>query len=214
MKLTLFEEAQKGREELAEGAAILRGFALADAPKLWACVQDITGAAPFRRMITPGGLPMSAGMTNCGKLGWVSDRSGYRYDALDPLSQRPWPGMPPLFFRLAQEAAAEVGFKNFQTDACLINDYLPGAKLTLHQDKNEEDFSQPIVSVSLGLPAVFQFGGLKRSDPCGKWRLQHGDVVVWGGPSRLRFHGVLPIKPGHHDLLGERRINLTFRRAG
>jgi alkylated DNA repair protein (DNA oxidative demethylase) len=152
-------------------------------------------------------------MTNCGTLGWITDRTGYRYDTLDPESQHKWPPMPPAFLRLANSAATEAGFPNFTPDACLINRYEPGAKLSLHQDKDEHDYSAPIVSVSLGLPAIFLFGGLKRADKTARVPLEHGDLVVWGGPARLRFHGVLPLKPGAHPLLGAYRVNLTFRKA-
>ena len=165
-------------------------------------------------MVTPGGFRMSVAMTNCGALGWVSDPSGYRYDPLDPESGNPWPRMPDSFARLAQDAAAQAGFEGFTPDACLVNRYEPGARLTLHQDRNERDFRAPIVSVSLGLPAVFLFGGLKRADKPARIPLEHGDVAVWGGPARMRYHGVMPLKEGAHALLGNQRINLTFRRAG
>ena len=157
---------------------------------------------------------MSVAMTNCGSLGWVTDRSGYRYDSLDPERGQPWPAMPASFLRLAQTAAAKAGFPDFCPDACLINRYEAGAKLSLHQDKDERDFAAPIVSVSLGIPAVFLFGGLNRADKTMRVPLVHGDVVVWGGPARLRYHGVLPLKPGHHPAFGARRVNLTFRKAG
>jgi len=202
------------REELAPGAAILYGFARADEAALLAALQDVVAKAPFRHMITPGGYRMSVAMTNCGPLGWVSDRTGYRYDPRDPLSGEPWPALPESFLNLAASAAAEVGFKTFIPDACLINRYEPGAKLSLHQDKDEQDFNQPIVSVSLGLSAVFLFGGLKRADKTIRVNLKHGDVVVWGGPARLRYHGIMPLREGQHELLGGRRINLTFRKAG
>lgn len=208
--LALFDD---GPRPLADGAVWLPGFALAQDRALVAAVEVITAAAPFRHLETPGGLRMSVAMSNCGDCGWVSDRRGYRYDSLDPLSGRPWPAMPTLFRELAGDAAAAAGFAGFEPDACLINRYRPGTRLSLHQDRDEQDFSAPIVSVSLGLPAVFQIGGPKRADPVQRLPLAHGDVVVWGGPSRLRFHGVLPLKAGHHPLLGAQRINLTFRRA-
>ena len=215
MTLPLFGEMERApaRQELGPGAALLRGFAEADAVALIGAVQDITARAPFRNMITPGGFRMSVAMTNSGALGWVTDRTGYRYDPVDPESGERWPPMPKLFARLASNAAAAVGFDSFIPDACLINRYEPGARLTLHQDRNEVDFGQPIVSVSLGLPAVFEFGGLHRKDKPVRLRLEHGDVVVWGGPDRLRYHGVLPLKEGHHSLVGPYRINLTFRKA-
>jgi alkylated DNA repair protein (DNA oxidative demethylase) len=181
--------------------------------KLLAAIETITAQAPFRRMVTPGGFEMSVAMTNCGRVGWVTDRTGYRYDPRDPQSGAPGPAMPAVFLTLAREAAADTGFADFVPDACLINRYEPGTRLSLHQDKDEQDFSHPVVSVSLGLPATFQFGGLQRSDRPIKLPLQHGDVVVWGGPARLVFHGVLALKDGEHPLTGRRRFNLTFRKA-
>lgn len=210
MNLSLFED---GDVELAPGAVVLRRFALNSEHALMKAIEDIAAAAPFRHMVTPGGYRMSVAMTNCGPLGWVSDRAGYRYAPQDPDSGRPWPAMPEAFQQLAETAAARAGFAQFAPDACLINRYEPGAKLTLHQDRDERDFSHPIVSVSLGLPAVFQFGGKRRNDPLVRVPLSHGDVVVWGGPSRLFYHGVMPLKEGEHPLTGRCRINLTFRRA-
>jgi alkylated DNA repair protein (DNA oxidative demethylase) len=200
-------------QELAPGAMVLRGQALPTVEKILAALTNITTAAPFRQMVTPGGFTMSVAMTNCGAAGWITDRTGYRYDPCDPDSAKPWPRMPDAFLRLATEAADAAGHPDFAPDACLINRYQPGARLSLHQDRNERDIAAPIVSVSLGLPAVFQFGGLKRNDPVRRIALQHGDVVVWGGPSRLRFHGVLPLPDGEHPALGRTRINLTFRKA-
>ena len=201
------------RQTLREGAVLLRGRALPVDTKLLAAIETITAQAPLRRMVTPGGFEMSVAMTNCGRVGWVTDRTGYRYDPRDPQSGAPWPAMPPVFLTLAREAAADAGFADFMPDACLINCYEPGTRLSLHQDKDEQDFSHPVVSVSLGLPATFQFGGLQRSDRPIKLPLQHGDVVVWGGPARLVFHGVLALKDGEHPLTGRRRFNLTFRKA-
>lgn len=201
-------------EPLCEGAMVLRGFALASEAVLLQALDAIVAQAPFRHLVTPGGLRMSVAMTNAGPLGWVSDRRGYRYDPIDPDSGRPWPPMPAVFLQLADAAAAHAGFTGFVPDACLLNRYEAGARLSLHQDRDERDLGQPIVSVSLGIPAVFLFGGLQRADRPQRVPLAHGDVVVWGGPARLRYHGVLPLKPHHHPLLGETRINLTFRRAG
>lgn len=201
-------------ELLAPGAMLLRGLAGTAAAVLWADLQGVLEAAPLRHMVTPGGFRMSVAMSNCGAFGWVSDGTGYRYDATDPGSGRPWPAIPGSFLALAGLAAAQAGFGAFVPDACLINRYEPGARLTLHQDRNERDFSHPIVSVSLGLPAVFLFGGLARRDPTMRVPLVHGDVVVWGGPARLRYHGVPALKPGHHALTGAYRFNLTLRRAG
>lgn len=200
-------------ERLGPGALVLRGFAALPAELLAAEIQQIIAQAPFRHMETPGGFHMSVAMSNCGALGWVSDQSGYRYLAADPANALPWPPMPALFQQLAANAAAEAGFANFAPDACLINRYEVGARMSLHQDRDERDLTQPIVSVSLGLPAVFQFGGLKRSDPANRVTLTHGDVVVWGGVDRLRYHGVLALKAGEHPLLGACRLNLTFRKA-
>ncbi|MDP3873779.1 MAG: DNA oxidative demethylase AlkB [Methyloversatilis sp.] len=206
-------ERAAGPVTFAPGATLLRGFALADAAALLAAVDAIAAAAPMRHMVTPGGYTMSVATTSCGELGWTSDAQGYRYAARDPHSDLPWPAMPVLFRALARDAAAQAGFTGFEPDACLINRYAPGARLTLHQDRNERDFGAPIVSVSLGLPATFLFGGIKRTDPTLKLRLVHGDVVVWGGPARLRFHGVLPLARGVHPLTGDCRVNLTFRKA-
>lgn len=200
-------------QPLAEGAALLRGFASARSSGLLAVLQRIAEAAPFRQMTTPGGYTMSVAMTNCGPVGWVSDTSGYRYDACDPETGQPWPAMPGAFQDLAQQAAEAAGFAGFEPDCCLINRYQPGAKLSLHQDKDERDFSAPIVSVSLGLPAVFLWGGLKRSERPRRIRLESGDVVVWGGPSRKVYHGIAPLADGEHPDTGRYRINLTFRKA-
>jgi alkylated DNA repair protein (DNA oxidative demethylase) len=200
-------------EQLGPGAVVLRGFARSDEATLLAALQDVIAQAPFRHMVTPGGFRMSVALTNCGAFGWVTDTTGYRYDAVDPESGRNWPRMPDSFLRLAQGAAAQAGFGGFVPDACLINRYEPGARLSLHQDKNERDFGAPIVSVSLGIPAVFVFGGSNRADRTTRVPLAHGDVVVWGGPARLRYHGVLPLKSGHHPLVGAYRVNLTFRKA-
>ena len=195
------------------GATLLRGRALPLEAAILAALERITAEAPFRRMATPGGFEMSVAMTNCGGFGWVTDRSGYRYDPNDPQSGKPWPPMPGAFRELARAAADRGGFGGFAPDACLVNRYQPGARMSLHQDKDEHDFGAPIVSVSLGLPATFLFGGLKRSDKPRRFRLEHGDVVVWGGPTRLAFHGVAPLAEGEHSLLGRQRINLTFRKA-
>lgn len=200
-----------GIETLAEGATLLRGYAVAEAAGLVAALGAITAAAPFRHMLTPGGHQMSAAMTNCGDAGWVSDRRGYRYEARDPKSGRPWPTMPAHFFDLARHAAATVGFTGFAPNACLVNRYAPKARMALHQDKDEGDFTTPIVSVSLGLPATFLFGGLSRNDQPRRIRLESGDVVVWGGPARMVFHGIAPLAHGSHSLTGGYRLNLTFR---
>lgn len=202
-----------GSTVLGPGAVLLRGFCAGIDRALLAALARVAAAAPFRHMTTPGGFEMSVAMTNCGAAGWVTDRSGYRYAAADPMSGRPWPALPPVFADLAMRAAAAAGFPGFAADSCLINRYAPGTKLSLHQDRNERDFAAPIVSVSLGLPATFLFGGAKRSDPQQRIALAHGDVVVWGGPSRLVFHGVAKLKDGEHPAAGPWRYNLTLRKA-
>ena len=201
------------RLELYPGAFVLHGFAAPEDERLRTDLEAVAAAAPFRHMQTPGGFRMSVAMTNCGNRGWVSDPTGYRYSELDPSSGLRWPAMPAAFASLARRAAAAAGYREFAPNACLVNRYEPGARLTLHQDKDERDFSQPIVSVSLGVPAVFLFGGLKRKERPLRLNLVHGDVVVFGGPSRLRYHGVAPLKPEQHHFAGQARINLTLRRA-
>jgi DNA oxidative demethylase len=212
----LFESVADVRpplERMAEGAVLLRGLARPVEGALIAALRGIVEQAPFRHMMTPGGHQMSVAMTNCGRFGWVTDRTGYRYDANDPESGKPWPQMPPSFRELAGQAATRAGFGAFSPDACLINRYQPGARMSLHQDKDEDDFGAPIVSVSLGLPAIFLFGAMKRSDRPRRFRLEHGDIAVWGGPARLAFHGIAPLADGEHALMGRQRINLTFRKA-
>jgi alkylated DNA repair protein (DNA oxidative demethylase) len=208
----LFDRAHE-TEALAPGAVLLRGFATRHDRALLAAIEAVATDAPFRRMITPGGFEMSVAMTNCGAAGWITDRRSYRYTAEDPQSGRPWPAMPALFSTLARDAAAQAGYAGFVPDAGLINRYEPGTKLSPHQDRDEADYGHPIVSVSLGVPATFQFGGPKRGDAMKKVALHHGDVVVWGGPSRLAHHGVLTLKSGEHPLTGRRRFNLTLRKA-
>jgi alkylated DNA repair protein (DNA oxidative demethylase) len=201
------------REQLEEGAVLLRGFGTAEAPMLLEEVARIAQASAFRHLVTPGGHTMSVAMTNCGRVGWVSDRSGYRYDPLDPDTGSPWPAMPAAFLKLSVQAAAEAGFAGYDPDACLINRYIAGAKLGLHQDRDEKDAWAPIVSVSLGLPAVFLWGGKRRADPVRRLRVESGDIAVWGGPARFAYHGVAPLKDGQHPLTGCARINLTFRKV-
>lgn len=206
-------DAQPPREEIADGAVLLRGFVKPMERELIDAVRAIVAQSPFRRMTTPGGHLMSVAMTNCGERGWITDHTGYRYDPIDPENGAPWPAMPPVFRDLARRAAERGGFTGFLPDACLVNRYEPGTRLSLHQDKDELDYAAPIVSVSLGLPATFLFGGMARSDKPRRFRLVHGDVVVWGGPSRLAYHGVAPLADAEHALLGRKRINLTFRRT-
>jgi alkylated DNA repair protein (DNA oxidative demethylase) len=200
-------------EPLEAGAVLLRGFATTEAPALVEEVARIARAAPFRHMKTPGGYTMSVAMTNCGRTGWVSDRTGYRYDPVDPDTGAAWPAMPAAFLDVAARAAAEAGFTGYDPDACLINRYVAGAKLSLHRDRDEKDAWAPIVSVSLGLPAVFLWGGIRRSDPLRRLRLESGDIAVWGGPARFVYHGVAPIQAGEHPLTGATRVNLTFRKV-
>lgn len=213
--LDLFRPSHGGsREAMGTRAFVLCGFALPCVDELRSAIRWVESASPFRHMLTPGGLRMSVAMTNCGALGWVSDWRGYRYAGTDPDNGQPWPPMPGVFRRLAREAAQAAGFDDFEPDACLINRYLPGARLSLHQDKDERDFNAPVVSVSLGMTATFLFGGQERSDTTARIPLHHGDVAVWGGEDRLRYHGVMPLKDHPHPLLGSQRINFTFRRAG
>jgi alkylated DNA repair protein (DNA oxidative demethylase) len=202
------------REPIGDGAVVLRGAASVRASELVRTVERICATAPFRYLTTPGGHVMSVAMTNCGELGWVSDRRGYRYQGVDPLSGAPWPAMPAAFLCLAAEAADEAGYEGFIPDACLINRYEPGARLTLHQDRDERRLGEPIVSVSLGVSAIFLFGGMRRNDRPRRVRLEHGDVVVWGGATRLAYHGVEALDEGMHEVTGRCRINLTFRKAG
>jgi len=217
MTLDLFgvdDPAQQGRVTIGPQSVVLRGFALPTVDALLAGVDDVTAQAPFRHMETPGGYTMSVALTNCGELGWTTDARGYRYSRIDPVSGHPWPAMPQAFRQLAQDAAREAGFPDFAPDACLVNRYEPGSRLSLHQDRNERDFNAPIVSVSLGMPAMFLFGGDGRADRAARVPLFHGDVVVWGGVDRLRFHGVMPLKDLPHPRLGSQRINFTIRKAG
>jgi alkylated DNA repair protein (DNA oxidative demethylase) len=206
-------DGRTSQEAMAEGAVLLRGFIGASEAELIAELRKIVAQAPFRRMVTPGGHQMSVAMTNCGDAGWVTDAGGYRYSREDPETGLPWPAMPSLLRELADGAAERADFAGFSPDVCLVNRYVPGARMSLHQDKDELDFGAPIVSVSLGLSATFLFGGLKRSDKPKRFRLEHGDVAVWGGPSRLFFHGVAPLADGEHPLIGRQRLNLTFRKT-
>jgi alkylated DNA repair protein (DNA oxidative demethylase) len=214
----LFADAEPEQQpkcvQIGEQSCVLRGFALPWLDRVLPALEIVLAAAAFRQMVTPGGFTMSVALSSCGTLGWTTDRSGYRYTRHDPQTGKPWPAMPEVFLQLAQAAAQEAGFMDFAPDSCLINRYVPGSKMSLHQDKDEHDFAAPIVSVSLGLPAMFLFGGFERSDKSQRIPLLHGDIVVWGGVDRLRYHGVLPIKDGTHPQLGEQRINFTFRTAG
>jgi alkylated DNA repair protein (DNA oxidative demethylase) len=207
------DQSTRSREELEEGAVLLRGFATSDASLLVEEIARVARVSPFRHLVTRGGYTMSVAMTNCGRVGWVSDRSGYRYDPVDPDTGSNWPAMPAVFLDLAARAAAEGGFPGYDPDACLINRYVAGAKLGVHQDRDEKDQWAPIVSVSLGVPAVFLWGGKDRSDPLRRIGVENGDVAVWGGPARFTYHGVAPLKKGEHRLTGPARLNLTFRKV-
>ncbi len=209
MQHSLFEPPELS---FAAGAMLLRDFAQTEETDLIAAIEAIAAAAPFRQMVTPGGLTMSVAITNCGAAGWISDRAGYRYSAIDPLSQKTWPAMPEIFTNLANRAAAAAGYAGFMPDACLINRYLPGARMSLHQDRQEKPPDAPVVSISLGLSATFLWGNETRNARPLRLALHHGDAVIWGGPSRLNFHGIAPLKPGTHPMLGDKRYNLTFRK--
>ena len=211
----LFDNAgPDGSERIGEGAVLFRTRIASKGGEIVETIREIAAISPFRHLITPGGHRMSVSMTSCGELGWMSDRTGYRYTVTDPRTGKPWPAMPKLFAALASDAAREAGYADYRPDACLINRYRAGNKLSLHQDKDEEDYGHPVVSFSLGLPATFLWGGFKRSDKPKRLLLEHGDVLVWGGPDRLRYHGILPLAEGEHPPLGAQRINLTFRKAG
>ncbi|MEJ0100383.1 MAG: DNA oxidative demethylase AlkB [Pseudomonadota bacterium] len=200
-----------GIVRLGDEAVILQGFAADRAAPLLDAIKAVSAGSPFRHLVTRGGYKMSVAMTNCGSLGWVSDRSGYRYDPIDPETGRPWPAMPTLFRELAVSAATAAGFPDYAPDACLINEYRPGARLSLHQDRDERDRVAPIVSVSLGVAATFLWGGQLRTDRPRRIPVAHGDVAVWGGVDRMTFHGIAELAHGQHPLTGDRRYNLTFR---
>jgi DNA oxidative demethylase len=202
------------RTALAPGAVLLRGLGRADDVQILQALESVIAQAPLRHLQTPGGYTMSIQTTRCGSMGWVSEPGGYRYAASNPRTQQPWPAMPLCLMDFAVRAATEAGYPDFVPDSCMINQYLPGTKLGLHQDRDERDLRAPVVSLSLGLPATFLFGGLERTGKTQRYRLAHGDVVVWGGPARLAFHGVLPVAEGDHALLGRRRVNVTFRKVG
>lgn len=212
MTFDLFPE-DRARLIIDDGAMLLGGFATSQGDALVEAIGAIANAAPFRHLITPGGKQMSVAMTNTGRLGWVSDRRGYRYEPIDPTTGQAWPVMPEAFAHLAYDAALAAGYDDFRPDACLVNRYAPGSRLALHQDRDEGNYDWPIVSVSLGVPATFLWGGKERSDKTRRLPLSHGDVVVWGGQSRLNFHGISDMKPDEHPLTGEYRYNLTFRKA-
>lgn len=198
-------------ELLAEGAVILRGFARDVGKELLLHIAAIAGVSPFRHLIMANGMPMAVAITNCGPLGWISTVKGYRYSSTDPMTGRPWPGMPASFHTLAVQAAHAAGFEGFNPGVCIINRYTVGTHLHMHQDRDETRDAQPVVSVSLGLPAKFRFGGQGKGQPARLVPLEHGDVAVWGGRSRMAYHGIAPLEPGTHPLTGDVRLNLTFR---
>lgn len=201
-------------KKISDQSYLIKGAVIEKADELITEINSITRSSPLRQMQTRRGHYLGAKMTNCGDLGWIGDDKGYRYSSLDPLTNQPWPRMPTMFKTLAREMASSVGFEDFEPDVCLINQYMPKVGMGLHQDKDEQDLSQPIVSLSLGVPAIFLFGGYQRSDSVSYHLLEHGDVVIWGGIDRLRFHGIQPLKLGHHRLTGQMRYNLTFRDTG
>jgi alkylated DNA repair protein (DNA oxidative demethylase) len=215
MQSDLFDDAGllPAEQHLAEGVCLIAGQTQSIMSAIWQAVEEVLQQAPLRHMQTPGGHTMSVSMSNCGELGWISDRHGYRYSRQDPQTGQPWPTMPVVLHQLARSWAAQAGFDNFASNACLINCYQAGSKMSLHQDRDERDFSHPIVTLSLGLPARFMLGGTQRQAPTHKILLQHGDVLVFGGAARLCFHGIMPLADGEHALLGKRRISLTFRHA-
>lgn len=201
------------QEALGSGATWIHGFLVAHADMVMADIAGVVAHSPYRHLTTPGGKRMSVGMSNCGAEGWVSDRAGYRYQSTDPVTAKPWPPMPSRLRALAQRAADDSGYPGFEPTVCLINYYAPGARMGLHQDKDEANLTAPIVSFSLGLAATFIWGGWQRVGTTQRIMLRHGDAVVWGGEDRLRFHGVAPLKDGEHPLTGHARINLTFRQT-
>jgi len=211
--MDLFADQTHEAMPLAPGACWLPGFALPNMAALWSCLQHHLSIYPAQQMMTPMGHLMSVNTSSMGTWGWVSGPQGYGYSAHNPATQQPWPAIPAVILQLAANAAEKAGYLKFVPDSCLINIYTPGSKMGLHQDKDEQDFSQPIVSVSIGLPATFLFGGAQRGDKAVRIPLQHGDVVVWGGESRRYYHGVAAIRPNQHPLTGNLRINLTLRKA-
>ena len=201
-------ETEPTYEEVTPGAVLMRGLALPQDREFLAAVDTITAAAPVHHAVTPSGLPMGVMVTDCGD----SRAFANRWDPANPTHKRVWPPMPVVLRDFAIRCAVRAGFPKFRPDACHINQYEAGIKLGLHQDRHECDMTQPIVSVSFGLECVFLFGGLQRMDKPRHILLEHGDVFVWGGPARMCFHGVQPLKPGSHPLTGPYRINLTFRK--
>ncbi len=176
-------------------------------------IRTISGANPFRQRKTPGGQLMSAAMTNCGAWGWVTDADGYRYSDIEPETGRTWLPIPAVWIQWVNLFCQRAGLGTFNPDACLINRYAPGAGMGLHQDKDEKDLAIPIVSFSLGAPVLFRWGGLNRQEPVSEFLLEHGDVLVWGGADRMRFHGVKKLRRYQHPLTGHYRYNLTFRQS-
>jgi len=212
MTTDLFADQRPARQDIAPGVVLFPGRAVAR--DIWPLLQPVLAVAPFRNFVTPGGRRMGVETTNCGSLGWVSDKAGYRYQATDPDSGRPWPAMPRPLFDLAVASAAAAGFPETRPDSCLINRYAVGVRLTAHQDLNEQSSDWPIVSISMGLPATFVLHGATRGGAGPKIALTDGDVLVFGGPARNAFHSVQPIADGVDPVLGPCRVNLTLRVAG
>jgi len=208
--MNLFSQlvAEPTHEEIFPGAVLMRSLALPQDNEFFTAAEAIIAARPLHHTTTPSGLPMGVMVTDCGD----SRAFANRWDTANPERMRLWPPMPPLLRDFAIRCAVRSGFPQFRPDACHINRYQAGTKLGLHQDRHECDWTQPIVSLSFGLECIFLLGGLQRTDKPRRILLEHGDVIVWGGPSRMRFHGVQPLKPGHHPLTGPYRYNLTFRK--
>ncbi|MFT9256855.1 MAG: DNA oxidative demethylase AlkB [Acetobacter sp.] len=207
----LLPDTRPSRMMLDDGALVLPGFITPEATHLLRIIEQVAAFAPFRQMATPGGGTMSAAMTGCGAAVWVTDHTGYRYTSHDPLTRQPWPAMPPLLAELGEQAAQAAGFTGFTPNTALLNRYAPGSRMGLHQDRDEGECSQPVVSFSLGRSAIFQWGGARRTDPVRTVILHHGDAVVWGGPARLFFHGIKPLGHETHPLTGDLRYNITLR---
>jgi len=209
--MNLFSQlaAEPTHEEIFPGATLMRGLAQAQDGEFLEAMQGVLSAAPLHHATTPTGLPMGVMVSDCG----TPEAFRRRWDPANPAVRQMWPPMPRALLDFSLRCAVRAGFPLFRPDTCHVNRYQAGTKLGLHQDRHECDMSQPIVSVSFGLECVFLLGGLERTDSPKRILLEHGDVIVWGGPSRMRFHGVQPLKPGHHPLTGPYRYNLTFRKV-
>ncbi|THJ30850.1 DNA oxidative demethylase AlkB [Lampropedia aestuarii] len=207
------DSPEEQRVALGPQAVVLRQKASPLAAELVARIEDVLQHSPLYQMATPGGKPLSVRTTSCGTHGWSSDPTGYSYVRHHPLTDQAWPEIPAAWSALATEAAQEAGFAQFAPDTCLINQYGLDSKMALHQDRSEQDLRQPVVSISLGMSALFLWGGMQRSDKPAHVLLHHGDMVVWGGVDRLRFHGIKHLTGAPHPQLGAMRYNLTLRRA-